>query len=39
MHGELALYAHHPQHDIRETAHDRIVLLLSGHNHLDGLVW
>jgi aminoglycoside phosphotransferase (APT) family kinase protein len=39
MHRELALYAHHPQPDIRETAHDRIALLLSGHNHLDELVW
>jgi aminoglycoside phosphotransferase (APT) family kinase protein len=39
MHGELALYAHHPQPDIRATAHDRIALLLSGHNHLDRLAW
>ena len=39
MHRELALYAHHPQPDIREAAHDRIARLLSGHNHLDGLVW
>ena len=39
MHGELALYAHHPQPDIREAAQDRIARLLSGHNHLDGLVW
>ncbi len=39
MHGELALYAHHPRPDMRETAHDRIALLLSGHNHLDGLLW
>ena len=39
MYVELALYAHHPQPDIRETAHDRIALLLCGHNHLDGLVW
>ena len=39
MYVELALYAHHSQPDIRETAHDRIALLLSGHNHLDGLVY
>ena len=39
MYVELALYAHHPQSGGRKTAHDRIVLLLSGHNHLDGLVW
>ncbi len=39
MYGELALYAHHPQPDIREAAQDRIARLLSGHNHLDGLVW
>ena len=39
MQGELALYAHHPQSDMREAARDRIALLLSGHNHLDGLVW
>ena len=38
MYGELALYAHHPRPDIRETAHHRIARLLSGHNHLDGLV-
>jgi aminoglycoside phosphotransferase (APT) family kinase protein len=39
MYVELALYAHHPVPDIREAAQDRIALLLSGHNHLDGLVW
>jgi aminoglycoside phosphotransferase (APT) family kinase protein len=39
MYGELALYAHHPQPDIREAARERIDRLLSGHNHLDGLVW
>lgn len=39
MHRELALYAHHPQPRIREEAQDRIVSLLAGHNHLDGLVW
>lgn len=39
MQGELALYAHHPLPDIREAAQDRIARLLSGHNHLDGLVW
>lgn len=36
---ELAIYAHHPQPDIREAARDRIALLLSGQNHLDRLVW
>ena len=35
---ELALYAHHPQPDVREVAHDRIARLLSGRNHLDGLL-
>ncbi|ACQ81952.1 aminoglycoside phosphotransferase [Beutenbergia cavernae DSM 12333] len=39
MYVELAIYAHHPQHDVRETAHRRIGRLLSGHNHLDGLAW
>ena len=39
MHRELALYVHHPQPDIREAAQGRIARLLSGHNHLDGLVW
>jgi len=39
MNRELALYAHHPQPDVREAAQDRITRLLSGHNHLDGLVW
>ena len=39
MQGELALYAHHPLPDIREAAQDRIARLLSGHNHLDGLIW
>lgn len=39
MQGELALYAHHPLPDIREAAPDRIARLLSGHNHLDGVVW
>lgn len=39
MYGELALYAHHPQVEIREAAQDRIGRLLSGHNHLDQLVW
>jgi hygromycin-B 7''-O-kinase len=36
---ELALYAHHPQPDARDAAQKRIVLLLSGRNHLDRLVW
>ncbi|HEX6445188.1 MAG TPA: aminoglycoside phosphotransferase family protein [Streptosporangiales bacterium] len=39
MHGELTLYAHHPHPDEREAAQDRIAHLLSGHNHLDGLIW
>ena len=39
MHNELAQYAHHPHPDIREGARGRIAGLLSGHNHLDGLVW
>jgi aminoglycoside phosphotransferase (APT) family kinase protein len=36
---ELALYAHHPQSDMREAAQGRMTLLLSGHNHLHELVW
>jgi aminoglycoside phosphotransferase (APT) family kinase protein len=39
MQRELALHAHHPWPDVREAAQARIVRLLSGHNHLDGLVW
>lgn len=39
MYGELALYAHHRQPEIREAAQERIAGLLSGRNHLDGLVW
>ncbi|SHG21923.1 Predicted kinase, aminoglycoside phosphotransferase (APT) family [Kaistia soli DSM 19436] len=39
MYGELALHAHHPQPEMREAARGRIARLLSGHNHLDGLVW
>lgn len=39
MYEELALYAHHPQADVREAAKDRIARLLAGHNHLDALVW
>lgn len=38
MQRELALYAHHLP-DIGEGVQDRITRLLSGHNHLDGLVW
>lgn len=34
---ELAIYAHHPQADRRSTARERLVHLLSGHNHLDGI--
>jgi aminoglycoside phosphotransferase (APT) family kinase protein len=39
MYGELAQNAHHPHPDEREAAQKRIARLLSGHNHLDGLVW
>ena len=39
MYVELALYAHHPQLDVREAAQNRITRLLSGRNHLDGLTW
>jgi aminoglycoside phosphotransferase (APT) family kinase protein len=39
MQGELALYAHHRQPDIREAARERIARLLAGHNHLDELTW
>jgi hygromycin-B 7''-O-kinase len=39
MYVELTIYAHHPRPDVRETAHDRIARLLSGHNHLDELNW
>ena len=36
---ELAIYAHHPEPDVRDTTQDRITRLLSDRNHLDGLVW
>lgn len=39
MQRELAMYAHHPQPDIREEVQTRLARLLAGHNHLDGLVW
>ena len=39
MFGELALYTYHPQPEMREAAASRIARLLSGKNHLDGLVW
>ncbi|TDU89091.1 aminoglycoside phosphotransferase (APT) family kinase protein [Kribbella voronezhensis] len=39
MYGELALYAHHPEPETRAAAQHRIANLLSGHNHLDNLVW
>lgn len=39
LHVELAIFAHHPQPDIRDLAQGRIARLLSGHNHLDGLAW
>ncbi len=37
MYVEIAIYAHHPEPDVRAQARDRVVRLLSGHNHLDGL--
>jgi len=39
MQRELALYAHHRMPDMRRAAQNRITRLLSGHNHLDELVW
>lgn len=36
---ELAILAHHPDPEVREVAQGRLTRLLSGHNHLDGLVW
>ena len=39
MYGELTLAAHHPWPDARDAAQARVARLLSGHNHLDGLVW
>lgn len=39
MHNQLAQYAHHPDSGQREAARIRIAGLLSGHNHLDTLVW
>ncbi|MEU0089857.1 phosphotransferase [Kribbella sp. NPDC006257] len=39
MYVELALYAHHSQPDVRESAQHRVARLLSGHNHLDELAW
>jgi hypothetical protein len=39
MYGEVALYLHHPQPEVREAAQDRITRLLSGRNHLDALTW
>ncbi|WP_245558818.1 phosphotransferase family protein [Aestuariimicrobium kwangyangense] len=39
MYMELALYAHHPQLDMRQAAGARISRLLLGHNHIDRLVW
>ena len=39
MQGELALHAHHPVPEIREEARNRMARVLSGHNHLEGLVW
>ncbi|GAA3591135.1 phosphotransferase family protein [Kribbella ginsengisoli] len=39
MYVELALYAHHPHPNIRKAAHHHITHLLTGHNHLNGLIW
>ncbi len=39
MQREVAIYGHHPLPDMRAEAQHRIARLLSGHNHLDGLVW
>jgi aminoglycoside phosphotransferase (APT) family kinase protein len=39
MYGELALYAHHPELEMRQAAQGRIARLLSGHSHLDRLDW
>lgn len=39
MQRELAFCAHHPDPEVREAAHHRIARLLSGHDHLDALVW
>jgi aminoglycoside phosphotransferase (APT) family kinase protein len=39
MYGQLVQYAQHPLPNEREAAHDRIARLLSGHNHLDRLIW
>jgi hypothetical protein len=39
MYVELALYAHHPQPEVRQAAQHRVARLLSGHNHLEALVW
>jgi aminoglycoside phosphotransferase (APT) family kinase protein len=39
MYVQLVLYAQHPLPNEREAAHDRIARLLSGHNHLDRLIW
>lgn len=36
---ELAILAHHDDPDVRETAQRRIHRLLTGHNHLDALIW
>lgn len=36
---ELAISAHHPRSDVRETAAGRIARLLAGHDHLDGLAF
>lgn len=39
MYGEVVLYAHHPKAEARAAARNRIDRLLSGHSHLDRLVW
>lgn len=38
MHMELALYAHHPEAEVRDLARNRIAELLRGRNHLEGLL-
>lgn len=38
MHMELALYAHHPEAEVRDLSRDRIAQLLQGRNHLGGLL-
>ncbi|WP_219818412.1 phosphotransferase family protein [Clavibacter michiganensis] len=39
MHVELAIYAHHPDVNVRSVARTRLAGLLLGRSHLDGLSW